>query len=104
MAFKYTRAYLRPDLDTQFYVTPQELIDFIKEKYVDTGLCLSFREETAIDDTGLVIEVISLWADQESSNQCKNEPLIQDDNLQRIEYNKSKRIGLVYITEDEVDL
>ena len=31
MAFKYTRAYLRPDLDTQFYVTPQELIDFIKE-------------------------------------------------------------------------
>jgi hypothetical protein len=60
----FTRTFLRPHIDAEWYTPTAAFRARIQENYIDTGLCTKFREATYSDTNKLVMTLESNWSDE----------------------------------------
>ena len=104
MNVTFTKIMKRPDVSVKFYESTDEFNQIIKELYIDTGKCISWRTQEYLDDEQLVIKITSIWKDRESINEAlENVSLIEDGFLQ-VYYNIENNIETLSVEIDGVSI
>jgi hypothetical protein len=94
----------RPNADIKFYESSDELYQTIKELYIDTGKCISWRTPEYLDDAQLEIKITSVWKDRASVDEAlENVSLIEDGFLQ-VYYNIENNIETISVEIDGVSI
>lgn len=100
----FTKVMKRPEVAIKFYESTDELNQIIKELYIDTGKCISWRTQEYLDETNLEIKITSVWTDRESINEAlENVSLIEDGFLQ-LYYNIENDIETISVEIDGVSI
>jgi hypothetical protein len=92
---RFTRIFIRPHTEVDFYQPRQEFLDFINETYIKTGKCIKFREASYKDANQLVLELTSEWIDDVNNEieLTKDEWIIE--SRRELEYNETCEIILI---------
>lgn len=75
----FTRVFVRPTTEYDWYQSSDDFKKTIQEKYIDTGLCLKFRERTYNDDSKLVVTETTEWSDDADLKIIRQDPIWLDD-------------------------
>jgi len=100
MTIIFKKVFFRPMDETNFYSEPQEFLDYVKETYIDTGKCVTFREKTFLADDGSIQVVKSEWTDQAGYDQFILDTNAISDSKNIVAYNKENGIMLVEMGPD----
>jgi hypothetical protein len=93
----FTRTFLRPYEDAEWYVPSAAFLAWIQENYIDTGLCTKFREATYSDTNKLVMTLESIWSDDADLSTISQRPEWLDELVLEIEHNTAWQIELLGI-------
>ncbi len=79
---KYSKTFMRPHTDAEWYTPSDEFKAWIKTNYIDTGLCTEWRAMEYTDSSELVMKITSTFVD-DSGIDLEAEVLKQEwvDNL-----------------------
>ena len=100
MAWKRVRVRTKPNSDTVYEKMSDEVIDYMKTNYDDTGKRTSFSVTETESDDGLVLEFISIFRDEESRNEFVEDSIIRTEATRRNTINAANGI-IREITVDE---
>jgi len=99
MTYRYIKHFFRSSKDIEFYQESPEFLAYVKEVYIDTGKCFSFRERSFFDDEELVLVLISVWANKEYGQEFLNDPQMFVELEKAIAYNEEHKIRLLDILD-----
>lgn len=92
----FTRVFIRPHNEVDFYQPSKEFLDHIQKEYIDTGKCLKFREATFKDENELILKLTSEWANGvDFSEIMNNDTSWKEEVKKELDYNKSCEIILL---------
>jgi hypothetical protein len=100
MAQEYIKQFFRPSKDIDFYQESPEFLSYVKETYVDTKKCISFREKSFFDDEELVLISKSVWTSADHFQEFFNDPLVISDVEKLVAYNTAHNIRLLDILDN----
>lgn len=60
---KYSKTFMRPHTDAEWYTPSAEFMAWVKENYIDTGLLFEWRVREYTDSSELVMKETSTYAD-----------------------------------------
>jgi len=89
--FKYV--FKKNNPATEFYTESEFFLEYVKEKYIDTGKCIEFRKKIIIDE--IFQEVTSTWDSQESILEFKEDPICDSIRKEVIQYNEENSIETI---------
>lgn len=92
---KFTRIFIRPHTEVEFYQPRQSFLDHMQATYIDTGKCTKFREVNYKDDNKLVIEYISEWTDDSDLNWATTDSVWAAESALELEWNAACEILLL---------
>lgn len=92
---KFTRIFIRPHTEVDFYQPSKEFLDHMQTTYIDTGKCLKLRERSYKDANELVLELISEWTDESDPNWAITDSVWAEELEKEIQYNKDCEILLL---------
>jgi len=98
---RFTRQFIRPHTEVEFYAPQQSFLDHIQEIAIDTGLCTKFREASFLDDSKLVIQYVSEWVDSVDLNDVTNDAEWMAEQARELEYNTACEIVCISRTMEE---
>jgi hypothetical protein len=97
----FTRTFLRPHTDAEWYTPTATFRAWIQENYIDTGLCTKFREATYSDTNKLVMTLESAWSDDADLLNILQQPEWAVELALEIEHNISWEI--ILLNKDEIN-
>ena len=98
----FTKKFVRPSTDTDWYTPSAEFMSHIQTTYIDTGKCIRFREKT-LDETGCVITILSEWVDGTDIDAVMADPIWVTEKDREIAWNEGSEILLLEIKKgDEI--
>ena len=100
MAWKTVLVRTIPDADTAFEKISDEVIDYMKTNYDDTGKRISFSLSSS--DDGLVGTNTSIFKDEASKNEFFADSTIRTEGIRRNTINASNGITKENTVDEEV--
>ena len=100
MAWKTVLVRTIPDADTAFEKMSDEVIDYMKTNYDDTGKRTSFSLSSS--DDGLVLTYTSIFRDEASKNEFSADLIIRTEATRRNTINASNGIVKEVTVDEEV--
>jgi hypothetical protein len=91
----FTRTFLRPHTDAEWYTPRESFRAWVQENYIDTGLCIKFREVTYSDTNKLVMTLESQWSDDADLVSIYNQPEWAEELALEIEHHTVWEITLL---------
>lgn len=91
----YTRTFMRPHTEAEWYTPSATFLAWIQENYIDTGLCTKFREATFADFSKLVTTLTSSWSDDADLASIVSRSEWADELALEIEHNTGWEIILL---------
>ena len=98
--YKVTITSIKIDPVVEFWESDEDIEDYIKEKYIDTGKILSAVTNYFDDDMKKICEIDFL--DKQSWNDFIKDPIIQYQEKIKLRYNNYHRIAMSTNTENIV--
>jgi len=99
---RYTRVFIRPHNEVEFYTPQASFMSHIQSTYIDTGKCTKFREATWKDEDQLVIQLVSEWSDDMTIEQAEGDAVWSAERDRELEYNTACEIICLERTFEEV--
>lgn len=98
---KITRTCLRPSQDLPWFneTVSTRYLDYVAATYHQTG---KLRQETSVDETGLIKTDIYYWSDSSILEEFKLDPLIQFQHDARTDYDSKNSIEVIYHTIEDL--
>ena len=100
MAWKRVQVRTIPNADTAFEKMSDEVIDYMKTNYDDTGKRTSFSVSSS--DDGLVLTYTSIFRDEASKNEFLADSTIAAESTRRNTINASNGITKEITVDEEV--
>jgi len=100
MAWKRVQVRTIPNADTAFEKMNDEVLSYMKEKYIDTGKRTSFSVSSS--DDGLVLTYTSIFRDEASKNEFLADSTIAAESTRRNTINASNGITKEITVDEEV--
>jgi len=100
MAWKTVLVRTIPDADTAFEKMSDEVIDYMRTNYDDTGKRTSFSVSSSDDD--LVLTYTSIFRDEASKNEFFADSTIRTEGIRRNTINASNGITKENTVDEEV--
>jgi len=100
MAWKRVRVRTKPNSDTVYEKMSDEVIDYMKTNYDDTGKRTSFSLSSS--DDGLVLTYTSIYRDEASKNEFLADSTIRTELIRRNTINSSNGIVKEVTVDEEV--
>ena len=100
MAWKTVQVRTIPNADTPFEKMSDEVINYIKTNYDDTGKRTSFSVSSSDDD--LVLTYTSIFRDEASKNEFFADSTIRTEGIRRNTINASNGITKENTVDEEV--
>ena len=100
MAWKGVQVRTIPNADTAFEKMSDEVIDYMKTNYDDTGKRTSFSVSSSDDD--LVVTYTSIFRDEASKNEFLADSTITAESNRRNAINANNNITTETIADEEV--
>jgi hypothetical protein len=97
----YTRTFLRPHTDAEWYTPSATFRAWVQENYIDTGLCIKFRELTYSDTNKLVMTLESSWSDDADLVSIHSRPKWAEELALEMDHNNAWEISLLH--KDEIN-
>ena len=91
----YTRTFMRPHTEADWYNPSAAFSAWIQENYIDTGICTKFREATFADSSKLVMTLASSWSDDADLVSIHSRSEWADELALEIEHNDAWEIILL---------
>ena len=99
---RFTRQFIRPHTDVDFYSPRQAFLDQIQTVGIDSGLCTKFREASFLDDSELVIQYVSEWADSVDLEEIASHDWWTEETARELEYNAACEIVCISRSMEDV--
>lgn len=99
---RFTRVFLRPHNEVDFYQPQESFLNHIKATYIDTGKCTKWRETSFKDANGLTIQYISEWTDDIDLSIATEDPVWAAERAREEEYNTACEIVCLEKTFESV--
>ena len=93
---RFTRIFIRPHADIDFYNPGDDFLKHVKETYIDTGMCTKFREKSFKDSGNLVLELVSEWSADIDETITENDDIWAKEIVKENEYNQACEIILAH--------
>jgi len=100
MAWKRVMTRTIPNADTAFEKMSDEVLSYMKEKYIDTGKRTSFSVSGS--DDGLVLTYTSIFKDEASKNEITLDSTIATESTRRNTINAANGIVKEITVDEEV--
>lgn len=91
---KYTRTFMRPHTEAEWYTPTAAFTAWVKENYIDTGMCTQFRKIT--DSNKLVMVLESEWNDAVDLVNIASQAEWFDELELEIEHNTAWEIKILH--------
>ena len=91
----YTRTFMRPHTEAEWYKPSATFLAWIQENYIDTGICTKFREMTYTDSSKLVMVLESNWNDDTDVANIASQAEWANELALEIEHNTAWEIILL---------
>jgi hypothetical protein len=100
MAWKRVRVRTKPNSDTVYEKMSDEVIDYMKTNYDDTGKRTSFSLSSS--DDGLVLTYTSIFRDEASKNEFSADSIIRTEATRRNAINAANGVIKEVTVDEEV--
>ena len=91
----FTRTFMRPHTEAEWYTPSATFLAWVRETYIDTGLCTKFREATFADSSKLIITLESSWSDDADLVSIQSRSELANELALEIEHNTAWEIILL---------
>lgn len=99
MAYQTIRTHTRPNTDEPFFFFTEQIRDYFKNTYDQTGKRTSYTVTKSPDDLQQI--VTSIWVDEAAFNEYLSDPVIMANDAELVKYNTEFGIVSVW-TNSEV--
>ena len=100
MAWKKVHVRTIPNSDTPFEFMSDEVINYIKTNYDDTGKRTSFSVSHSAN--GLVLTYTSVYSSEATRNEIKNDSTVSAESARRNKINEDRGITREMTVDEEV--
>lgn len=95
MVVKFKKIIFREDPNIEFYKSTDEFNAYVQANYIDTGKIITWRKEDIIDDYKQVLEIETVYRDQESLDEAFADLQFKQDAKLLTEYSQDRGIRLL---------
>lgn len=99
MTTTFTRSFIRPHKEVEFYNMTDAFKAHIQRTYIDTGVCIRFRDVSYESVHRSIIIIESEWDTAHTlfhSDLVASDPLWMAENVLELEYNAATEITLLH--------
>ena len=96
----FSKKFVLPSVEVDWYEPSADFLAYVKEKWIDTGICTSFRTKT-LDETQCILTITSEWDDSHDLDTILKDPKWEEEKDKEVAWNEGCEILLLEIKKGD---